>query len=135
MAEQIVKIQKTIYGLTGFTNTVNTEFSQLLKPIKPPVFNIDTSVSDFFKQYDALFYEIPPSGSEESHLGLAARSLDYLGMSLEDLQAEIDFLREENVNLKTQLTQISGLDANNNVTVTDVNKLTGVNTNQLRNNV
>jgi hypothetical protein len=103
MSEQI-KIQKTIYSLQSFNNTVNTSFSQLAtslsneKAVQP-----DMTVSQFFNEYDVLFYDIPPSGSDESHLALATRSLDYLGISLEDLQNEITELREENINLKNQI--------------------------------
>jgi len=56
-----------------------------------------------------LFFEIPPSGSDNSHLGLATKSLEYLGVSLDDLQAEIDSLRQENVELKNQILQATGL--------------------------
>jgi hypothetical protein len=102
MAEQI-KVQKTIYSLSDFNNVVNTKFSQLVKPTKDTLINPDMNVSEFFNEYDVLFYDIPPSGSDESHLALATRSLDYIGLSLEDLQTEIDNLREENINLKNQL--------------------------------
>jgi hypothetical protein len=102
MSEQ-VKIQKTIYGLQSFNTVVDTNFSQLIsapttKPTTP-----DKTVSEFFNDYNTLFYEIPLSGSDESHLGLATRSLDYLGISLEDLQTEISNLREENIDLKNQI--------------------------------
>ena len=56
-----------------------------------------------------MFFEIPPSGSDNSHLGLATKSLEYLGVSLDDLQAEIDSLRQENVELKNQILQVTGL--------------------------
>ena len=61
------------------------------------------TVDGFFNEYDVLFYEIPLSGSNNSHLELATRSLEYLGLSLEDLQNEITELRDENVNLKNQI--------------------------------
>jgi len=54
--------------------------------------------------------EIPPSGSDQSHLALATRSLEYIGLSLEDLQLEIDTLREENINLKNQLLLASEIE-------------------------
>jgi hypothetical protein len=61
------------------------------------------------KTHNLLFFEIPPSGSDDSHLGLATKSLDYLGVSLEDLQSELDYLRQENVELKNQILQVTGL--------------------------
>jgi hypothetical protein len=108
MSEQI-KIQKTIYSLNSFNNVVDTNFSQLVKTSSPltNVTTLDKTVSQFFQEYDSLFFEIPPTGSEQSHLGLATRSLEYLGLSLETLQKEIDDLREENVNLKNQIVLTS----------------------------
>jgi len=109
MAEQI-KVQKTIYSLSDFNNVVNTSFSQLVKPTKDTSINPDMTVPEFFNEYDILFYEIPPSGSDQSYLALATRSLEYIGLSLEDLQLEIDTLREENINLKNQLLLASEIE-------------------------
>lgn len=99
------ELQKTIYSLNGFNNVVDTNFSQLAKTATTSgtITTSDKTVSQFFQEYDSLFFEIPPTGSDESHLGLATRSLEYLGLSLETLQSEIDTLREENVNLKNQI--------------------------------
>ncbi len=102
MSEQ-VKVQKVIYSLQEFNNVVNTQFSQLAKPITEQQVDLDKTVAEFFDDYNTLFYDIPLSGSDESHLGLATRSLEYLGISLEDLQTEIDTLREENIDLKNQI--------------------------------
>jgi len=102
MSEQ-VKVQKVIYSLQEFNNVVNTQFSQLAKPITEQQVDLDKTVAEFFDDYNTLFYDIPLSGSDESHLGLATRSLEYLDISLEDLQTEIDTLREENIDLKNQI--------------------------------
>lgn len=104
MAEQ-VQIQKTIYSLSNFNNVVNTQFSQLAKqqPINNSSLASDMTVDQFFNEYDILFFDIPPTGSENSHLTLATRSLEYIGLSLEDLQNEISSLREENIDLKNQI--------------------------------
>ena len=107
MSEQ-VKIQKTIYGLQSFNNVVNTNFSQLTTPTKPtPDTTSEATIEQFFSDYETLFYEIPLSGSDNSHLGLATRSLEYLGLSLDDLRNEIENLREENIGLKTQILDAS----------------------------
>lgn len=103
MSEQ-VKIQKTIYGLQSFNNVINTDFSELITTGQPTSSaSPDMTVPQFFNEYDILFYEIPPSGSDDSHLALATRSLEYIGVSLDDLQNEITELREENVDLKNQI--------------------------------
>jgi hypothetical protein len=104
---EIVTLQKTIYS-NNINNVIDTSFSQLTPPPATPVSSIpDTTVDQFFEQYNILFFEIAPSGSDNSHLGLANRSLEYLGLSLDDLQTEIDYLRQENVELKNQIFQAS----------------------------
>ena len=108
MDEQI-KIQKTIYSLDQFNNAVDTQFSQLVNKSTPDYVKPDVTVAEFFDQYNVLFYQIPPSGSDETHLGLATRSLEYLGLSLENLQSEIEYLRKENVELKNQIVQITNI--------------------------
>lgn len=109
MAE--VTIQKTIYSLNEFNNVVDTEFSELASSAIPTngLATPDMTVREFFSQYDSMYYEIPISGSDESHLGLASRSLARVGVSLEDLQAEISYLRQENTDLKNQILQLSSL--------------------------
>jgi len=109
MNEQQVKIQKTIYSLNQFNNVVDTSFSQLLTTPLETKATPDLSINEFFSQYNTLFFEIPLSGSDNSHLGLSSRSLEYLGLSLEDLQNEIDYLRQENIELKNQILQSSGI--------------------------
>lgn len=103
MAEQEIKIQKTIYSLQSFNSVVNTQFSQLAQPQNDVPAEPEMNIDSFFEQYDILFYEIPLSGSDNSHLGLATRSLEYLGVSLDDLTTEISNLREENIELKNQI--------------------------------
>lgn len=109
MAEQEIKIQKTIYSLTQFNNVVDTSFSQLLTTPVEVKATPDLDINGFFDQYNTLFFEIPLSGSDNSHLGLASRSLEYLGLSLEDLQNEVDYLRQENIELKNQILQTTGI--------------------------
>jgi len=108
MAEQ-VDIQKTIYGLDSFNNTIDTNFKQLAKSI-----SINQNTSDqksdliqFFDDYNSLFYDIPKDGVNDSHQGIAYKSMEYLGISLQDLQDEIALLRQENTELKNQILQTS----------------------------
>jgi len=105
-----VKIEKTIYGLGDFNNVVDVSFKQLFKSTEDNPIEPEINVDEFFNQYDVLFYSIPLSGSDNSHLALATRSLDYLGISLEDLQNEIAILREENINIKNQIILLSEID-------------------------
>jgi len=107
MAE-LVELKKTIYS-NSINNIINNEFTQLIPTTTQVETTPDLTVSEFFNQYNILFFDIPLSGSDESHLGLATRSLEHLGVSLDDLQSELDYLRQENVELKNQILQITGL--------------------------
>lgn len=102
MAEP-VNIVRKIYGKNTFTNVVDVSFNQLVPKDSEEVVQPLTTVASFFEDYDSLFYDIPPSGSENSHLTLVERSADYIGLNLEDLREEINNLREENVALKNQI--------------------------------
>jgi hypothetical protein len=105
---EIIKLEKTIYS-NSINNVINNGFTQLIPSQTQIETKPDLDISEFFDQYNLLFFEIPPSGSDESHLGLATKSLEYLGVSLEDLQSELDYLRQENVELKNQILQVTGL--------------------------
>jgi len=107
MAE-LVELKKTIYS-NSINNIINNEFTQLIPTTTQVETTPDLTVSEFFNQYNILFFDIPLSGSDESHLGLATRSLEHLGVSLDDLQSELDYLRQENVELKNQILQVTGL--------------------------
>lgn len=104
-----VKIQKTIYNSKDFNNVVNTNFSQFIntKPVVATEESINESLDNLYNLYNTLYFDIPPSGSDDSHLGIATRSLEFLGLSLDDLKNEIETLREENIGLKTQLLAAS----------------------------
>jgi hypothetical protein len=103
---EIIKVQKTIYS-DNISNVINTNFTQLIPPSIDIPSTPDLTVEEFFDQYNTLFFEIPPSGSDNTHLGLINKSLDYIGLSLDDLQSEIEYLRQENVELKNQILQTS----------------------------
>jgi hypothetical protein len=106
---EVVKIQKTIYGLQGINSVIDTSFTQLVPPTQAVTTSSFTTVKEFFEEYDTIFFDIPVTGSVNSHLTLAQRSLDYVGVNLEDLQDEIATLREENVSLKNQLLTITNV--------------------------
>lgn len=109
MAEAI-DIRRRIFGKNTFTNVVDVSFKQLVPPDGNPaedVGNTDVTVQGFFNNYDTLFYDIPPSGSENSHLELVKKSGDYIGLNIENLEEEIRNLREENVSLKNQIFSLT----------------------------
>lgn len=102
---EIVNIKKTIYDAASFNEVVNTSFTQLV-PQNPKLetqVNNVLSVDEFFRQYNNLFFEIPITGSVNSHEYIAERSLTYAGVSLQGLNDELEFLRQENIQLKNQI--------------------------------
>ncbi len=109
MAEA-VDIKRKIYGKNTFTNVVDVTFKQLVPQDGNPAEEVTTGAStviQFFNDYDTLFYDIPPSGSANSHLEIVKRSGEYIGIDFENLQEEIVNLREENVSLKNQLLTLT----------------------------
>src|SRR5258706_13910742 len=98
-----IDIKKKVYGKNSFTNVIDTNFKQLITPVTEVILSVTESINSFFQSYDSLFFDISPSGSDQSHLELVSRSSDYLGISISDMQEEIRVLREENVSLKNQL--------------------------------
>jgi hypothetical protein len=104
MAES-VEIKRKIYGKNSFSNVVDTKFTQLVpQDGNPEETNTpQANVESFFNDYDTLFYDIPPSGSENSHETIVKKSSEYIGINIDDMEEEIKNLREENVSLKNQL--------------------------------
>ena len=100
---ELVPISRTIFGKNSFQNVVDVQFKQLVPPDNSTSPNIITEVTDFFHSYNTIFYDIPTTGSANSHLELINRSSEYLGISFTDLNLEIQNLRNENVSLKQQI--------------------------------
>ena len=99
----IVQIKRKIYGKNTFTNVVDPSFTELVPQDGAVDATPEADVTSFFNDYDTLFFDIAPSGSDQSHLELVRRSGEYIGINIYDLREEIANLREENVSLKNQL--------------------------------
>jgi len=100
--DENLEIKRKIFGNNTFKNVVDTSFSQLVPKESNIQVKEPATLQSFFNDYDELFYDIPPSGSN-SHLDLINRSSEYIGISLQDLKDELDTVRKENVSLKNQL--------------------------------
>jgi hypothetical protein len=106
-----VTLVKTNFGRTSYTQTINTEFTQLVPPSPVTVEDNLPTVNDFFNYYNALFFQIPKTG-DNSHTTLIESSTGYIGYNpqsqeLQALQQEITFLREQLLTQRQQLESLS----------------------------
>jgi hypothetical protein len=99
-----IELVKEIYGTNTYTKAVNTNFSELLTQVSEVTASIVT-VDEFFEYYDQLFFDIPVSGSINSHTYLVEKSQQYIGGSV--LDAEKQALIEEINSLRQQLLDLN----------------------------
>ena len=100
-----VQLVKEIYGLNTYSKAINTNFTELVQPTVETD-QIDTiTVEKFFEYYEELFFNIPVSGSINSHTYLVERSQQYIGGSV--LDAEKQALIEEINSLRQQILDIN----------------------------
>lgn len=108
-----INLVKEIYGLNTYTKAINTSFSELIKPATE-VSQVEITVDDFFNYYDQLFFNIPVSGSINSHTYLVEKSQQYIGGSVLDAEKqalieEINSLRQQLLDLNQNFTNINNL--------------------------
>ena len=108
-----VEMVKEIYGLNTYTKAINTNFTELVSPTVE-VTASGITVDQFFEYYNQLFFEIPVSGSINSHTYLVETSQQYIGGSV--LDAEKQALIEEINSLRQQILDI-------NQTFTNINEI------------
>ncbi len=108
-----VQMVKEIYGLNTYTKAIDTNFTELLTQAVEVTASVIT-IDQFFEYYSQLFFEIPVSGSINSHTYLVEQSQQYIGGSV--LDAEKQALIEEINSLRQQILDI-------NQTFTSINEI------------
>ena len=113
MAQQKVTFFKTVYGANTYPKVIDTDFRELV-PQDQTQEEASLSVDEFFQQYERLFFDIPLSGSINSHTYMIERSTQYLGGSVEDeekraLIEEINSLRQQLLDLGQTYLTISNI--------------------------
>ena len=108
-----VDLVKEIYGLNTYTKAVDTSFTELVLPTQEVTASLIT-VDQFFAYYDELFFNIPVSGSINSHTYLVERSQQYIGGSVIDAEKqalieEINSLRQQLLDLNQSFSNINDL--------------------------
>ena len=97
--EKIDLIRK-VYSKTEYPKIVDTKFQQIgVLSVNEQIVNT-TTVQQFFKYYNELFYDIPSYGASNSHEYLVKTSGDYINFDQDNeiitaLRAEITQLRRD----------------------------------------
>lgn len=109
-----VQLIKEVYGINTYNKVVDTNFTELISPVQPITASVVT-VEDFFQYYENLFFEIPVSGSINSHQYLVEKSQEYIGGSVIDAEKqalieEINSLRQQLLDLNVNFSSINSLE-------------------------
>jgi hypothetical protein len=78
MAARNVELIKKTYGLSTYRKAIDTSFTELVST-ETDEEDVVLSVDQFFEQYERLFFDIPVSGSINSHGYMIERSTQYVG--------------------------------------------------------
>ena len=106
---ETINLNKQVYSKTQYERVIDTSFTQLVQPAATASAVAPTiSVSEFFTNYQTLFFEIPKFGDTNSHEYLIKTSQEYAGdfnndETIQALIEEITQLRQENLDLQQQL--------------------------------
>jgi hypothetical protein len=108
-----IELIKKIYGLNTYTKAIDTDFEELI-PQEISVTSSVVTVDEFFNYYDNLFFDIPVSGSINSHTYLVERSQEYIGGSVIDAEKqalieEINSLRQQILDINQSLNDINNI--------------------------
>lgn len=100
-----IPVEKTVFN-KDLSKVIDTQFRQLGQT---EGLGAETSIDDFFKLYEELFYIIPKEGDTNSHRYILNKESEYLGVRLAD-EIDIQALLDEITSLRQEL-----LDANKNL--------------------
>lgn len=96
-----INFQKQVFNKETYEKVIDTSFKQLgTQTIQQQISNQPT-VNDFFEMYNELFYDIPETGTINSHEYIIKKSSEYI--NFEANQEEIDALQNEIAQLRTEL--------------------------------
>jgi hypothetical protein len=117
------QLTKTVFNKNKFTSTVDTTFSQLVEKPNPSFFDINlATIEDFFTLYNKFFFQIPKTGTVNSHEYLVTESGNYIGY--EQNNTEINSLLDQITQLQQQ-NATSAVDFANSIASSINSTLTG----------
>ena len=108
-----LSLVKEIRGVNTYNKVIDTSFSELVTPTVTAS-AAQVTVADFFNYYNQLFYDIPVSGSTNSHTYLIQQSTAYVGAGAVDQEKqalinEINSLKEQIIQLTSTYLNISNI--------------------------
>ena len=98
-----VNLQKQGFNKFQYNNIVDTKFKDLGISNLNEALQQEDTVDVFFEMYNALFYQIPAEGEQNSHAYLAKTSGEYINFNSNE--EDIAALRTEITGLREQLLQ------------------------------
>lgn len=113
MAETKLELIKRTHGLSTYQKAIDTTFREFVT-VDEDQEEVSLSVDDFFSEYERLFFDIPVSGSINSHTYMIERSTQYVGGGIQDeekraLIEEINSLRQQLLDLGQTYLTISNI--------------------------
>jgi len=113
MTNQELKLNKAVFGKVSYPQIVDTEFRQLVQPEEVTPDLEPLTVTEFFQEYDRLFFDIPQNGEVGSHVELVTRSSSYVGMTNQsaEMQALIDEISDLRIQLLSAQQEVINLSA------------------------
>ena len=107
MSKVTIQSQKLIYS-KDINKVTNSTFNTLVPPVIPSTLPVEAipTVDEFFNNYETLFYQIPQTGNN-SHETLIQQSCEYVGLNLQQLLDQINFLQEQNKQLQQQINEFN----------------------------
>ncbi len=107
-----INLNKKVYAKDQYERVINTNFTQLANTTPSSITPVPTiSVSEFFQNYNQIFFQIPKEGETNSHEYLVKTSSEYINADLvnNDIQAlidEINILQQNNLELNQQIFEL-----------------------------
>jgi hypothetical protein len=111
MANQEEVGNKAVFGKVSYPQIVDTEFRQLVQPNEVTPDLEPLTVTQFFEEYNRLFFDIPQSGEIGSHTELVTRSSSYVGITNQspEMQALIDEISDLRIQLLSAQQEVINL--------------------------
>ena len=101
MAQVNISTSKIIYS-NSINKVIDTTLTNYIPPVNSSPASPIINVSQFFENYDNLFYNIPKTGTN-SHETLITKSSEYIGLNLQQLLLQLQELQIQNELLQKQI--------------------------------